>query len=91
MSKYGSMLPGAPSQITYCVDLKYPDFLQVFFVVLMFYSPLPKHVKIERRKTATSIWELWQYYSENCDLQYNLPNNGPLNTSTSVNCIKLDM
>ncbi|KAJ8045141.1 Usherin [Holothuria leucospilota] len=60
---------------------------QVFFVVLQFYSPQPTALTISRKKNDTMDWEHWQFYAEDCST-FGLPNNGPLPTSTSVNCIQ---
>ncbi|CAH1791583.1 unnamed protein product, partial [Owenia fusiformis] len=71
---------------TITIDLL--DQYQVFYVVLQFYSPQPKIVTIERRRTNTSEWETWQLYAEDCQLAFGQPNNGPLETPTSTNCIQ---
>ncbi|XP_021347323.1 usherin-like [Mizuhopecten yessoensis] len=64
------------------------DKFQVFYIELLFYSPMPKAVSIERQKNLTSSWEMWQMYAENCFDYFKQPDNGPLTSSTSVNCIK---
>jgi len=61
---------------------------QVFYVVLQFYSPMPKVVTIERRKDIQSPWQPWQYYAEDCQMAFNKLNNGPLTTATDVNCLQ---
>lgn len=64
-------------------------FLQVFFVVLQFYSPQPTALTISRKKTNSDDWENWQFFAEDCST-FGLPNNEPLRTPTSVNCIQFD-
>ncbi len=61
---------------------------QVFYVMLQFYSPLPERVVIERKVTETSEWEQWQLYAEDCQEAFQMENNGPLPTPTSVHCLQ---
>ena len=61
---------------------------QVFYVVLQFYSPLPKVVTIERRESSSSPWTRWQLYADDCETAFGVPNNGPLTDATSVNCLQ---
>lgn len=65
--------------------------LQVFFVVLQFYSPQPRAVIVERKKSADSSWEAWQYYADDCMLRFGLPNKAPLRAPSDVNCLQYDM
>lgn len=65
-------------------------FLQVFYVYLEFYSPLPMAVEIQRKKYNTSLqWETWQQFASDCQLYYNVVDNGPLPTPTSTNCLRI--
>ncbi|XP_055957014.1 usherin [Patella vulgata] len=74
------------SQVDLIVDLG--DEFQVFYVVIQFYSPLPKAVTVERQRNNSDVWEVWQYYAENCTSYFNQDNNGLLPTSTSINCLQ---
>ncbi|KAK3093068.1 hypothetical protein FSP39_010666 [Pinctada imbricata] len=64
------------------------DDYQVFYVVLQFYSPMPKAVLIERQLNGSDDWNVWQMYAEDCLLYFSHVNNGPLATPQSVNCIQ---
>lgn len=59
-------------------------FLQVIYVLINFYSPLPESVSIERQHNSS--WQLWQRFAEDCHKHFGMPNNGNLETATSVNC-----
>jgi usherin len=63
-------------------------YFQVFYVQLQFYSPFPKAVTIERKQNYTSDWTTWQYYADDCQKYFQQPDNGPLVTPTSVNCLQ---
>ncbi|XP_071790086.1 usherin-like isoform X2 [Asterias amurensis] len=69
------------------VDLVSGEF-QVFYVVLQFYSPQPTSVTISRRRNDTLDWSNWQYYAEDCMTAFGMPNNGPLLSPSSVNCLQ---
>ncbi|XP_060070524.1 usherin-like [Ylistrum balloti] len=75
-------------QDTVNITVDLGDKFQVFYIELLFYSPMPKAVSIERQKNLTSSWEMWQMYAESCYDYFKQPDNGPLTSSTSVNCIK---
>ncbi|KAG9484595.1 hypothetical protein GDO78_010137 [Eleutherodactylus coqui] len=61
---------------------------QIFYVIIQFYSPMPKVFKVQRRKNRTSFWEDWQYVARDCrDL--GMRNNGFLAEPNSVNCLQL--
>lgn len=75
--------------VTLTVDLQ--DQYQVFYVVLQFYSPLPKVVTVQRQLTSSSPWETWQYYADDCGVAFGVPNNGPLPLPASINCIQFGM
>ncbi|CAG2235417.1 USH2A [Mytilus edulis] len=70
------------------ISIDLGDIFQVFYVVLQFYSPFSKAVTIERKQNYSSDWTTWQYYAEDCQHYYGQPNNGPLLTPTSVNCLQ---
>ncbi len=57
-------------------------------MMLQFYSPLPKAVTVERQMSSSSGWEVWQMFAEDCEAAFQEPNNGPLPTATSVNCLQ---
>lgn len=61
--------------------------LQVFYVVMQFYSPFPKAVTISRQTDPSSDYQVWQYYADNC-ARFNLANNGPYTSPTSINCLQ---
>lgn len=65
--------------------------IQVFFVTLRFYSPLPRTIRLQKQNSNTTDdeWLDWQHYADDCEEQFGLENNGPLETSSSVNCIQL--
>ena len=58
-------------------------------MVMQYYSPLPKAVRIQRQETTDASWEDWQYYADDCVSYFGLDNNGPLIESSSVNCLQL--
>jgi hypothetical protein len=63
---------------------------QVFYVVLLFYSPLPKAVEVQRKTGDSSEqWETWQQFASSCQDYFNAVDNGPLPTATSTNCLKI--
>ena len=63
---------------------------QVFYVVLLFYSPFPMAVEMQRKATAASLqWETWQRFAIDCPEKFSLPNNGPLETPSSINCLQI--
>ncbi|ESO94175.1 hypothetical protein LOTGIDRAFT_118598, partial [Lottia gigantea] len=65
------------------------DEFQVFYVVIQFYSPLPKAVTIERQINQSDVWEPWQYYAQDCPKYFTgQVNNGETATSLSVNCLQ---
>ncbi|KAK3603067.1 hypothetical protein CHS0354_015760 [Potamilus streckersoni] len=74
------------NQANVIIDLG--DEFQVFYVVIQFYSPFPKAVKIERLMGTSLIWDTWQMYAEDCMTYFSVSNDGPLPTSASVNCLK---
>ncbi|KAM5165253.1 usherin [Mantella aurantiaca] len=61
---------------------------QVFYITLWFYSPLPKALRIQRKKHNSSAWEDWQYLASDCQ-DFNMENNGFLLYPDSVNCLQL--
>ncbi|XP_077990481.1 usherin-like [Glandiceps talaboti] len=61
---------------------------QVFYVVLQFYSPQPSSLLIQRKKTDAFAWEDWQYFAADCTSDFGLVNDGPLATSTAINCLQ---
>ena len=65
-------------------------YLQVFFVSVQFYSPMPIAMTIERMAMNGSSWEQWQLYADDCQADFNLTNNGPLASYTAVNCIQFN-
>ncbi|KAH3846719.1 hypothetical protein DPMN_089021 [Dreissena polymorpha] len=64
---------------------------QVFYVMLLFYSPLPLAVEIQRKPDNKTVqWLPWQQFASNCQLYFNAVDNGPLPTPTSINCVKIN-
>ena len=61
-------------------------FLQVRKVQLVFYSPYPSVIRIERRVNATSPWQGWQYYSQSCRQHTGYPTNDNLTAAGDTNC-----
>ncbi|XP_052767673.1 usherin-like isoform X2 [Mya arenaria] len=77
------------NQVNLVLDLG--DEFQVFFVVLLFYSPLPMAVEIQRKPDNVSgQWLTWQQFASDCPLYFSAVNNGPLPTPTSTNCLKIN-
>lgn len=65
-------------------------YFQVFYVVLLFYSPLPMAVEVQRKRDNTSVqWETWQQFASDCQSYFNAVDNGPIPTPSSVNCLKI--
>ncbi|XP_056424309.1 usherin isoform X1 [Hyla sarda] len=60
---------------------------QIFYVTIHFYSPMPKALKIQRKKNRNSFWEDWQYYASDCQ-DFGMENNGFLEDPNSVNCLQ---
>ena len=61
-------------------------FPKVDDVHLLFYSPYPDAIIIEKRTDPNADWEPWQYYAHNCTQRFSLPNEGQLTSQTDVNC-----
>ncbi|XP_073529681.1 usherin [Phyllobates terribilis] len=60
---------------------------QIFYVTIQFYSPMPKVLRIQRKKNRTSFWEDWQYFASDCQ-ESGMENNGILDSPSSVNCLQ---
>ncbi|XP_074661048.1 usherin-like [Tubulanus polymorphus] len=75
------------NEVTLTVDLL--DQFQIFYVVLTFYSPMSQSIIIERMKDSASPWTRWQLYATDCKKEFNVANNGQLNTPNAVNCIQI--
>ena len=60
--------------------------LKVDDVQLLFYSPYPNAIIIEKRADRNADWEPWQYYAHECTRRFSLPNDGQLTSQTEVNC-----
>ncbi|XP_069811529.1 usherin [Dendropsophus ebraccatus] len=60
---------------------------QIFYITLQFYSPMPKALKVQRKKDRTSPWEDWQYFASDCQ-DFGMENNGFLRDPESVNCLQ---
>ncbi|KAM3930149.1 usherin [Leptodactylus fuscus] len=60
---------------------------QIFYVTLQFYSPMPKVLKIQRKKNRNSLWKDWQYFASDCE-DLGMENNGFLEDPSSVNCLQ---
>lgn len=58
---------------------------------IVFYSPLPEAMVVERLLKGEVTWQTWQYYAVNCISYFGLQNNGPLPNATSVNCLQLGL
>ncbi|CAD5123124.1 DgyrCDS11497 [Dimorphilus gyrociliatus] len=72
------------------IEVHLGDSFEVFYVILQFYSPLPKVITIEKKSTADSlVWTKWQLYSYDCLKVFGVPNNGPLSVPDAVNCLQL--
>lgn len=63
-------------------------YLQVFYIVIQFFSPQPTAIRIQRKKGTGLAWEDWQYFARNCS-DFGMKNNGDLENSDSVNCLQL--
>ncbi|XP_044133567.1 usherin-like [Bufo gargarizans] len=60
---------------------------QIFYVIIQFYSPMPKALKVQRKKNRCSVWEDWQYFASDCQ-DIGMENNGFLENPNSVNCLQ---
>ncbi|XP_075060358.1 usherin [Mixophyes fleayi] len=73
--------------ITITLDLTSGQY-QVFYIIVRFYSPMPKVLKIQRKKDRNSAWEDWQYMASLCQ-DFGMEDNGILEFPDSVNCLQL--
>ncbi len=55
-------------------------------VQILFYSPYPDAIVIEKRIDPSTDWRPWQYYAHDCRRRFSLPNEAPLTSQTDVNC-----
>ncbi|XP_066923568.1 usherin-like [Clytia hemisphaerica] len=76
------------NEVTIDIDLKYSK-LQVFLVSILFYSPPAKGMKIERSLDFGKTYQAWQYFSDDCQQSFGIPDDGVLPEPDSVNCIKI--
>ncbi|XP_075195246.1 usherin [Anomaloglossus baeobatrachus] len=60
---------------------------QIFYITIQFYSPMPKSLKIQRKKKRNSFWEDWQYFGSDCR-KFGMKNNGTLDNANSINCLQ---
>ena len=77
--------PSGKSWIRHRTVIIFTSF-QVEDIQLLFYSPLPDTIIIERRTNASADWEPWQYYAHDCRQRFSLPDEGYLTSATDVNC-----
>ena len=75
------------NKVVITIDLK--SQYQIFYILIQFYSPLPKKIIIERQLHSSNEWLPWQYYADDCMTSFNFPNNGPLMKFNDTNCIQL--
>ncbi|KAM8945416.1 usherin [Pelodytes ibericus] len=73
--------------ITITMDLLSGQY-QVFYVIIQFYSLMPKAIKLQRKKHRNSTWEDWQYFASDCQY-FGMENNGALEYPDSINCQRL--
>lgn len=72
------------------IEVNLGDSFEVFYVILQFYSPLPKIITIEKKSKVDSLaWEEWQLYAYDCLRVFGRPNNQPLSVPNGVNCLQL--
>ncbi|XP_045715406.1 usherin [Phyllostomus hastatus] len=73
--------------VTVSIDLENGQY-QVFYIIIQFFSPLPTAIRIQRKKEGSLDWEDWQYFARNCSV-FGMANDGDLENSDSVNCLRL--
>nr|XP_047132108.1 usherin isoform X3 [Hydra vulgaris] len=75
-------------QVTLTIDLKYAN-MQVYLVNILFYSPPPQGIVIERSTNFGISFQPWQYYALDCISTFGMENNGQLLLPNSVNCLQI--
>ena len=57
-------------------------------MLMTFYGPFPKGIKIEKSVDNGQTFQEWQYFAEDCPSLFMMANNGLLTEPDSVNCIQ---
>lgn len=58
-------------------------------MIAQFYTPRPKAMVFEKSRDGQTFTPL-QYYADDCQSYFGLANDGPLTTTTDVNCVTTD-